>query len=300
MKNLCVIAIMLPFVLGCSRSVSISKTPYVNKEIIHEKGDTILAGHCMPYLLKAGTFKPLFANSFTTYQVDTATNRQIAPLVKNKSIEIFLGSWCGDSKREVPHMMKILEAASFDTANLKLIFVDNADSVYKQSPGHEEKGKFIHHVPTFIVYNGNKEMGRITETPTVSLEKDLLAVLSNQSPGIKYKAIDYWIKSVLHTNKKKTDTELAIISAAIKPLCRNASELNTYAYVVMAQKSFTEAENIFRLNAMMYAEDANVYDSLGEFYMNTGNKLLAKNYYEKVLQLKPGDENAIKMLEKLK
>lgn len=298
MKNICVIAILLPFAFGCSRGVSISKTPYVNKEIIHEKGDTILAGNCMPYLLKTGTFKPLFSKSFETNEADTVTVKLIAPLLQNKSMEIFLGSWCGDSKREVPHMMKILEAASFDTTKLKLIFVDNTDDVYKQSPQHEEKGKFIHHVPTFIVYDDNKEMGRITETPAVSLEKDLLAILSKQLPGIKYKAIDYWIKNIPHKNKQKDDASVAEIAVAIKPLCRNASELNTYGYVLMAQKNFTEAENIYRLNAVMYPEEPNVYDSLGEFYTNTGNKLLARKFYEKVLQLKPGDENAVKMLEK--
>lgn len=50
---------------------------------------------------------------------------------------------------------------------------------------------------------------------------------------------------------------------------------------------------------MLYPADSGVFDSLGEAYMTIGNKDAILNY-EKVLALHPGDENAKKMLAKLR
>ena len=98
-------------------------------------------------------------------------------MLKKKKIDIFMGSWCGDSKWEVPRMIKLLQAAGFDTTNLAIVCVSNEAGMYKKSPEGEEAGKNIQRVPTLIVYEKNKEIGRIIESPVVSLEKDLLRIL---------------------------------------------------------------------------------------------------------------------------
>jgi tetratricopeptide (TPR) repeat protein len=87
---------------------------------------------------------------------------------------------------------------------------------------------------------------------------------------------------------------------SIKPLCKHYGELNAYGYVLLAAKKTVEALNIFRLNCLIYPESAGVFDSLGEAWVIAGNKLAAIAAYQKVLELKPGNDNAIKMLEKLK
>ena len=56
---------------------------------------------------------------------------------------------------------------------------------------------------------------------------------------------------------------------------------------------------VFELNVLLYPGNANVFDSMGEFYFKTGNKELAGKNYKKVLELEPANENAKKMLEKL-
>ncbi len=104
----------------------------------------------------------------------------IKPLLKKKKIDIFLGTWCGDSKWEVLRMLKILEAAGFDTSNLGIVCVSNEFDMYKKSPQAEELGKNIQRVPTLIVYEKNKEIGRIIESPVVSLERDLLSILRKE------------------------------------------------------------------------------------------------------------------------
>jgi tetratricopeptide (TPR) repeat protein len=298
MKKTFIVAIAASLA-ACNQSIVPSTTPIINAEIVNEKKQTILAGHCSISSMQAANYKEWFDKNYNEYKVDSSVVPAIKPLLQNKTIEIFLGSWCGDSKREVPRMLKVLEAASFDTANIKIIFVDNALNVYKQSPQHEEKGKNIHHVPTFIVYENDKELNRIVETPVVSLEKDLLSILSKQVYEPNYKAITYWEKHVNGKSKKMSDTSLHQLVSTIKPLCKHLGEFNAFGYMLMAQKKYKQAINVFKLNTFIYPDKANVYDSLGEAYFNIGNKAEARKNYEKVLSISPTNENAKKMLEKL-
>jgi predicted Zn-dependent protease len=179
-----------------------------------------------------------------------------------------------------------------DTSRLALIFVDNSTGTYKQSPQHEEAGKNIHHVPSFIIYDDKKELGRIIESPLTSLEKDLLAILQQQPYQPNYRAIDYWTKQVAIRSRNMSDAELQSQVATLKPLSRHYGEFNGYGYVLLAAHHTTEALNVFRLNTMIYPDTAGVFDSLAEALEKTGNKKEAIAAYEKVLVLSPGDAKA--------
>ena len=154
---------------------------YANIEVKNTNGDPMLLGCCEVSLLKQNVYKQWFEPAFTNYQPDSVYIRQIQPLLANKTIEIFLGTWCGDSRREVPRMLKILESAGMSTEKVKLIFVSNAPEMYKQSPQHEEQGKNIKRVPTLIIYSKQQEIGRIIEYPVETLEKDLLKILIREN-----------------------------------------------------------------------------------------------------------------------
>src|SRR5437764_13214349 len=56
---------------------------------------------------------------------------------------------------------------------------------------------------------------------------------------------------------------------------------------------------VFQKNVQEYPESSNVYESLGEAYMKTGQKDLAIKNYEKSLQLDPKNQNAVEQLKKL-
>jgi hypothetical protein len=77
-------------------------------------------------------------------------------------------------------------------------------------------------------------------------------------------------------------------------------ELNHLGYQLLNKKKFTEAIRIFQLNVEAYPKSSNVYDSLGEGYMDDGNKPLAIAYYQKSLELNPKNSNAVKMIQKIK
>jgi uncharacterized membrane protein len=77
-------------------------------------------------------------------------------------------------------------------------------------------------------------------------------------------------------------------------------ELNNLGYEFIRSKKFKEAIRIFQLNVEAYPQSSNVYDSLGEAYMDDGNKLLAIANYQKSLDLNPKNHGAVVMLQKLK
>lgn len=76
--------------------------------------------------------------------------------------------------------------------------------------------------------------------------------------------------------------------------------LNTLGYEELKGGLTQESIKLFQLNVEMYPNSMNVYDSLGEAYMNAGNKKEAIINYEKSLALNPANDNAEKMLKKLK
>jgi tetratricopeptide (TPR) repeat protein len=76
-------------------------------------------------------------------------------------------------------------------------------------------------------------------------------------------------------------------------------QLNSLGYQLLRANRFKEAVRIFQLNVEAYPQSGNTYDSLGEAYMDDGNKSQAIANYQKSLQLNPKNANAVKMLQKL-
>lgn len=54
----------------------------------------------------------------------------------------------------------------------------NALDTNKTSPDYDAKANNVTNVPTTIIYRKGNEIGRIIESPKLSLEEDLLIILS--------------------------------------------------------------------------------------------------------------------------
>jgi len=90
-------------------------------------------------------------------------------------IEVFLGTWCPDSKAHVSAYFKILEMADNPLIQTSYIGIPKEKSARAKAL---PKDKAIEKLPTFLVYKNGRELGRITETPTKSVEEDLIAILN--------------------------------------------------------------------------------------------------------------------------
>ena len=76
-------------------------------------------------------------------------------------------------------------------------------------------------------------------------------------------------------------------------------ELLDLGYYFLMFGRFEEAVGVLRLNAKLYPDSWNAWDSLAEAYSGYGQKDLAIEYYKKSLKLNPENENAKGMLKKL-
>jgi uncharacterized membrane protein len=76
-------------------------------------------------------------------------------------------------------------------------------------------------------------------------------------------------------------------------------ELDALGYQLLKAKKYPEAIRIFQLNVEAYPQSFNTYDSLGEAYMDNGDKTRAIANYQKSLRLNPKNNNGVKMLQKL-
>ena len=142
------------------------------------------------------TGKPMLLDPFggwfqvesDAYQVDTELTNAISN-PGQYTYEIFLGTWCGDSRREVPRMEKIFSEMGIDMANVLIVTLDRD----KVSPSGEQEGRDIRYVPTLIVSKDNQEIGRIVESPsseTATLESDLFEISLGIPPVPNYSDIE--------------------------------------------------------------------------------------------------------------
>jgi hypothetical protein len=116
-----------------------------------------------------------YIKGYDDYQLKTDVINRLLDINKDGiSIKIVMGTWCPDSRREVPRFMRIIDAWHIPVANITFIGVDDA----KLSPVGEYKSLNILRVPTFIIYKNNIEAGRIIENPTTSLEQDIVNILT--------------------------------------------------------------------------------------------------------------------------
>lgn len=76
--------------------------------------------------------------------------------------------------------------------------------------------------------------------------------------------------------------------------------INTIGYKLLQMKKVDDAIEVFKQNTDDFPQSGNAWDSLAEGYMIKGDKESAIKYYDKSLQLDPGNSNAVEMLKKLK
>jgi tetratricopeptide (TPR) repeat protein len=296
MKFTCIAAMAL-VLYSCNAKMA-AHTPAINqKEYMNTKGNPVLLGTHTKKDLQQSPYNAWFDKNYTEYKIDSVTADQLKPFLKNKQFEIFMGTWCGDSKREVPRMFRILEYAGVQPSQIKLVMVDNRDSTYKQSPAHEEKGKGIHHVPDLIVYDNEKEMNRVIESPVVSLEQDLLTISKGDAYQPNYPGAVYLVKLTAENNADVIMKDSSSLAEKLKGMVKHSGELNSLGYTWMAAGETGKAMMAFKLNATLFPNEANVYNSLAEINMKLNNKEIARKYYQHALELQPADGKMKKTME---
>ncbi|MCT7903829.1 Uncharacterised protein [Candidatus Ornithobacterium hominis] len=151
---------------------SVKKTQKQAHKFTSKEIDGMLVGQVSKEQLK--DFAPWYAENHRYHELNENLIQNFKKALKKYDIEVFMGTWCPDSHREVPAFFRILETANYPAKKVKLYAVNRK----KETGLDAEKGKKITHVPTFIFHQNGKEVARIVESPIHSLEQDIQDIVN--------------------------------------------------------------------------------------------------------------------------
>lgn len=168
------IIILVILMIAFPLATSAQETSYnLETESISERVDKILNGPISKEGLQKLPYKIWFNTNYKTYIVDTNTLKNIKRRhLKDLKILVFMGTWCHDSNREIPRLMRVCEELGiYDQLELYGVDVD------KTSQQGREKNYNVKNTPTIILMRDGKEIARIVEEPEISFEQDFEKIL---------------------------------------------------------------------------------------------------------------------------
>ncbi|HHM01843.1 MAG TPA: thioredoxin [Caldithrix abyssi] len=115
---------------------------------------------------------PVWKEAFDVYRPKKEVMAELKSVVRPMKIKIFFGTWCKDSRKNVPRFFKIIDAYK-DKFEIELIAVDRG----LDAENENAEAWDIQRVPTFIFIEKGQEIGRIIENPVKSLEEDVVDIL---------------------------------------------------------------------------------------------------------------------------
>ena len=166
-----IILILLVIFMSCKNSNPKNK----NNDLIDKDIEYIdLIGDFKRKDLTKLPYDSWFTENYNNYELDIETADKIKKLLNRKlSIKVIMGTWCSDSRENVPGFFKLMDYLKFSNRKIQLIGLD----VDKKNPKQDESKYEIINVPTFIFYRDGEEINRIVELTIESIEKDILKIL---------------------------------------------------------------------------------------------------------------------------
>lgn len=114
----------------------------------------------------------VFKRNYDAYEVASGVDG----LPPDLQVTILFGTWCHDSEREVPRMLKLLAASGLKKESISLIALD----IRKSEPEGRAKALDVRFTPTFIFSRAGMELGRIVERPESSLRGDVATLIKSK------------------------------------------------------------------------------------------------------------------------
>ena len=161
----------LALLFSCGVNTNAIKATHFN----YIKKDSVVIGKIPISLIsKPNNGFDWFCKNYNKYNVKEDLISQLKPLTSNISIDVYLATWCGDTKRMLPKFIKILDHLGYNLNKVNYYALD------KQKKGLKTINKKlkIRYVPTIIFYRNGKEINRIVEKHIESTEADMLNILT--------------------------------------------------------------------------------------------------------------------------
>lgn len=164
----------------------------------------------------------------------------------------------------------------------------------------------------FIVANESQKLGVVVFANSangLSIMREIVAIaVGGTQPGLNWLNYESYnspskllLKSVLAKG-----AEVALSEYRKERQGKDASEvvteaqMNQLGYRLLGMKRGKDAIEVLKLNVEDHPNSANAYDSLGEAYMEGGEKELAIKSYQRSIELNPNNTNGAAVLKKLR
>ncbi|GAA5020858.1 hypothetical protein GCM10011506_03940 [Marivirga lumbricoides] len=265
-----------------------------------ESGDKHIWGPFpIEYLKQDTTYAGWFNESYDAFNMEKTDYKWVKNL-KDKQVDIYMATWCGDTKNYVPKFVHMWDKLGLKREQLHFTALHDSDSLYKQGPNGEERGLKIHRVPTFIFKENGKEVGRIVEFPNTDLVTDLAQIALGYPPAPSYRAANYLLNlfEEMPLDSIYKDGNKHFYAAYGKVSKYN--ELNTLGKVLLESDRLQEALLVYNFNVSFYQYNPYVNKSFAKALDKAGNYPMALQFYETALKIKPEDEEISKEIERLK
>jgi thiol-disulfide isomerase/thioredoxin len=260
----------------------------------------ILVGPVTRAALRTPPYSEWYDGNYARYQPDQKSLEKLRPLLAGVSIEAYFGTWCGDSRRQIPKLSRLMDAAEVDERILTLVALSDRPMEFKQAPGRPEAKRYVHRTPTIVVVRDGQEIGRIVETPAVSLEADLLAILEGMPPTPKYGA-EAWVHH-LFTDLGPEDAMKQLRTGGPEVLKRSdPNSLWHYAENDLLKNGRAlEAKAVLELHLTLNPGSVMGHVLMSEALSALGRKAEARDAIERALALDPGNDRAQRDAAKLR
>jgi tetratricopeptide (TPR) repeat protein len=143
----------------------------------------------------------------------------------------------------------------------------------------------------FVVHPETKKryLGIVSADDESVVTYDYLKVADSfQTPSmlLKSKTYDKALEGYLEIQKQDSTSILI-----------EEREFNSLGYNFIRDKDYENAIAIFKINVALYPDSDNVYDSLADAYLRSGDSLQAFTNYSKALELNTGNDRAKSYVE---
>lgn len=147
-----------------------------------------------------------------------------------------------------------------------------------------KKLRFVEHPTSKARY-----LSIVTEDGKDKLTYDYLKMSDDyKTPSMHLKAGNYDLALKGYLEIKERDS--------LSPFL-NEWDMNRLGYQHMNKEEYEKAIAIFKINTKLHPTSDNVYDSLADAYLRTGDSAQAYNYYKKALEYNTGNRRAKRFLE---
>lgn len=142
-------------------------------------GDHVLVGKVTREQVENAV--PAWVGNTVGSEIDPQAAVALADVAPGAEVEIYFGTWCSDSAREVPRFWRALDEVG---GVVPFTIVYEAVDRAKNRPKELVESVDLRYVPTFIVRRDGHEVGRIVEHAPHGIETDLLALLTGKASGV--------------------------------------------------------------------------------------------------------------------